>query len=196
MADTHEVDTRGFFCPIPVAMVSRKMNSLVTGDRLTVYADDGEFKNDIAHWTYETGNTVLDMQKDGNGYRVEIQRGEGFHGETLRERVKFIATGVKLHAIAMFYKILPVKKIRYLLTFSSVNEGLRADQWLQSLDKEGRTGYVTMPVPDDITDHCGVVFGLTHQEEAEDLYNLLQKNRFVVEGIYQKDNHGQFKPVK
>jgi len=195
MNEKHTVDTRGYMCPIPVSMVSRKMNSLVTGEHLTVLADDADFKNDISRWCYETGNRLIHTGKEEGTHVVEIQRGEGFHGETIMERMKFYALGVKLHVVAILLKILPVRKINYLVTFSSINEGIRADQWLQSDVNDMNVSYTMLPVPEEITDHCGVVFGFSELKNAKKMYNYLKENKFVVEDIYQKDKQEQFEIV-
>lgn len=63
------------------------------------------------------------------------------------EKIKFISLGIKLHIIQHILDLLPSKKPKYLITFVSIAEGLRADKWLK---ERGIDDYVLLPVPDEI----------------------------------------------
>ena len=56
------VDTRGYHCPINMAMVSRKVNGIETGTELEVWYDDGGMTRDLEEWSRETGNRILKMR--------------------------------------------------------------------------------------------------------------------------------------
>ncbi|HSV98300.1 MAG TPA: sulfurtransferase TusA family protein [Spirochaetota bacterium] len=175
------VDTRGYSCPIPIAMVSRKMHHLAEGDTVTVVFDDAGFRKELEAWCAETGNAFIDYKLEKNFHTAVIGKGAGFKKEGIKATMAFILLGIKLHFIKIILGIIPVKRIRYLITFVSIPEGLRADRWL---DENGNKKHVALPVPSDITAHCGVVLGFSGREEAEKAYRLLLDNRFAAEDVY------------
>jgi len=176
------LDTSGYPCPIPLAMISRKLKGLNVGDTLEIVSDDLDFKKQIKIWSYETGNQLVDIKREGEKYLCWMRKGSGFKGETLLENVKFIAVGIKLHFIKALLQIIPLKKIRYLITFVSVAEGLRAEGWVAASGKEKK--YTLLPVPKGITQHCGLVFGFCKKNEAVEIFELLKQSHFGVEDIY------------
>jgi TusA-related sulfurtransferase len=165
-------------------MVSRKMKGLEIGDTLEVISDESEFKKQIKTWCYETGNHLIDFKQKEDTCITRVRKGSGFKCETLIENIKFIALGVKLHFIKTFLQIIPLKKIQYLVTFISVAEGLRAQGWLQ--EKEIKN-YIPLPIPNNITKHCGLVFGFNNKSDAIKIFKLLDESKFAVEDIYFED---------
>jgi len=175
------VDTRGYSCPIPITMVSKKMNKLSEGETVEVLFDDPGFSKELETWCAETGNSFIEHNTRNGSYSAVIGKGDGFKGKGIKATVAFIWLGVRLHVIKIILGIVPVKRIRFLITFVSIPEGLRADRWLQ---EAGQKNHVALPVPADITAHCGVVLGLKTREEAEKAYKLLIDNRFAAEDVY------------
>lgn len=96
------IDTRGLFCPLPLTLVSRKLKEIPVGGRLKVLADDKAFKKDIEVWAYETGNKLAEFKEENGYFVVIIERGKGFKGESIIDKIKFISLGVKLHFIKHF----------------------------------------------------------------------------------------------
>jgi TusA-related sulfurtransferase len=184
------IDTSGYCCPINLAMVSRKLNGLEIGDTLEIISDDPEFKKQIKTWSYETGNQLIDFKQKDDTCITRLRKGAGFKAETLVENLKFFALGIKLHFIKTLLQIIPLKKIQYLVTFVSVAEGLRAQGWLQ--EKEIKN-YVSLPVPNNITRHCGLVFGFKNKNEAVKIFKLLDEAKFAVEDIYFEDEDKSYK---
>ena len=184
------IDTSGYCCPINLAMVSRTLKGLQIGDTLEIISDDPEFKTHIKTWSYETGNHLIDFKQKENTCITRVRKGAGFKGETLMENLKFIALGIKLHFIKTLLQVIPLKKIQYLVTFVSVAEGLRAQGWLQ--EKEIKN-YIPLPVPNNITRHCGLVFGFKNKNEAVKIFKLLDDAKFAVEDIYFEDEDKSFK---
>jgi len=184
------IDTSGYSCPINLAMVSRKLKRLEIGDTLEIISDDPEFKKQIKTWSYETGNQLIDFKQKDNTCITRLRKGVGFKAETLVENLKFFALGIKLHFIKTLLQIIPIKKIQYLVTFVSVAEGLRAQGWLQ--EKEIKN-YVSLPVPNNITRHCGLVFGFKNKNEAVKIFKLLDEAKFAVEDIYFEDEDKSYK---
>lgn len=188
------VDTRGLFCPLPLTMVSRKLKDIPVGEKIKVLADDKAFKKDIEIWSYETGNRLIEF-KEENGYYVAIvERGKGFKGENIWDKVKFISLGVKLHIIKHLLDLLPSKKPRYLITFVSVAEGIRANNFL--MEKQMNSSYVMLPVPKEIYPHCGLVFGFRSKDDAIKIYNFLKENKFAVEDIHFVDREKKYPKIE
>ncbi len=175
------VDTRGLFCPLPLTLVSRKLKEMPVGEKLMVLADDKAFKKDIEIWTFESGNKLLEFKEEDNSYIAIIERGKGFKGEKLIDKIKFISLGMKLHIIKHTLDLIPFRKAKYLVTFVSVSEGIRADKFLQ---EKNMNSYVKLPVPKEIYPHCGIVFGFSSKEKAFEVYQFLKKNKFAVEDVF------------
>jgi len=188
-----EIDTRGLFCPLPLTLVSKKLKEIEVGDSLKVLADDKAFKKDIEIWCYETGNELLDFKEENGYYIAIIKRGSGFKGESLWDKLKFISLGVKLHFIKHVLDILPSKKPKYLITFVSVAEGIRANRFLEEkgLNKE----YIMLPVPKEIYPHCGLVFGFKKEEDARKIYQFLKENKYAVEDIHKVDKAKKYPKI-
>lgn len=188
------VDTRGLFCPLPLTIVSRKLKDVPVGERIKVLADDKAFKKDIEIWSYETGNKLVEF-KEENGYYVAIvERGKGFKGEKIWDKIKFISLGVKLHIIQHLLDLLPSKKPKYLLTFVSVAEGIRANKFL--MEKRMNSSYVMLPVPREIYPYCGLVFGFRSKDDAMEIYRFLKENKFAVEDIHIVDREKKYPKIE
>lgn len=178
------IDTSGYSCPIPLAMISRKLKAIEVGDTLKVISDDSEFKKEIKIWSYETGNPIIDLKQKGDCYESLLQKGSGFKGETIMEMVKFISLGVKLHFIKAFLQAIPYKRIKYLVSFVSVLAGSKANKWLKENEING---YTLLPIPNGITKHCGLVLGFCKKSDAIRIFNILKEEKFAVEDIYFED---------
>jgi TusA-related sulfurtransferase len=184
------IDTSGYSCPIPLAMVSRKLKKMQVGESVTVISDDPDFKKHITIWSYETGNQLVEFKREGLSYITLVRKGSGFKGQSLLETIRFIALGVKLHFIKTLLQIIPFRKIQYLVTFVSVAESLRAQGWL---DERQLKKYISLPIPNNITKHCGLVFGFAKKSDAIKVYKLLDEGKFAVEDIYYEDRDKSYK---
>ncbi|HDP81221.1 MAG TPA: DUF3343 domain-containing protein [Spirochaetes bacterium] len=180
-------DTRGYRCPITTAMVSRTMHGIDDGDILEVRFDDEAMAKEIEEWCAETGNRIVEKTDHGDHRTFLIEKGAGFNAETILERIRFILTGVRLHAAKFFLPLFGRRKVNYLVTFVSIPEGLRADRWLE---EKGDKNHIALPVPQNITSHCGVVLGVESRDEAIRKFGLLRENNFGVEDIYLIDSTG------
>jgi len=184
------VDTRGLFCPLPLTIVSKELKNIPVGEKIKVLADDKAFKKDISIWAFETGNKLIEFKEENGNYIAIIERGKGFKGENIIDKLKFIFLGIKLHIKKHLLDIFFTKKPEYLITFVSVAEGLRADKWLK--EKKLDRKYVMLPVPKEIYPHCGLVFGVKKEEDAIGLYNLLKENKFAVEDVHIADKKRKY----
>ncbi|NPA17264.1 MAG: DUF3343 domain-containing protein [Aquificae bacterium] len=184
-----EVDTRGMFCPTPLIFVSKELKHIPVGSRLKVLADDKAFKKDIKIWCHDTGNKLVSLTENNGVITAVIERGKGWHGDTLFEKLKFYAIGVKLHLYDYFYRVFKSAGPRYIITFMSIPEGFRA---IEFLEKQGITDFVTLPVPDEIYEYCGVVIGFRDKNRAVEIFNLLKENKFGVENIHIVDRERKY----
>ena len=185
-----EIDVRGMFCPTPLTFISREMKNVKIGESVKVIANSKGFDRDIKIWCHDTGNKLEDLQKlDNDTYVAIIKRGKGWHGDTLWEKLKFYAIGVKLHLIMYILEIFSTKKPRYLITFISIPEGFRA---IEFLEKKGIKNFITLPVPNEIYEFCGVVIGFKDKNETIKVYNLLKDEGFGVENIHIVDKNKKY----
>lgn len=181
---TTTIDTRGLFCPLPITFVSRKLRHMQTGTEAVIIADDRSFKRDLEFWCFETGNRLIEFYHSEGCYRALVQRGNGFHGDTIWKKIAFIMMGVKVHLTQMAVRIVPGSAPKYLLTFVSIAEGQRAHQFLKT---QGFGGYRLLPVPTEIYPHCGLVFGVVAKESALRLFTVLRDASYAVEDIHRID---------
>ncbi len=65
------LDARGLLCPLPVLKARKRLQSLETGDTLTVQADDPAAIVDFPYYCMESGH-VLQSQDDHGAYQVYV----------------------------------------------------------------------------------------------------------------------------
>jgi len=181
------IDTRGYSCPISVALIAKTMNAANDGSSVEIIYDDPSLKKDIEQWCFETGNIMNSVVIDNSVARFEIIKGKGYKPQTLFDLIAFFLLGVRLHIRKFFVSLFRKDSTQCLITFVSVAEGMRAHYWLQNNHPE--LSYALLPVPHAITKHCGVVMGLSSQTQARELFSLLRTNNFKVEDIYIKHNY-------
>ena len=181
------IDTRGYSCPISVAKIAKVMNDAEEGSIIEIVSDDLTIPKEIEQWCFESGNSMNNVIIDGSTVRIEVIKGSGYKPQTLFDLISFFLLGVKLHIRKFFVSLFKKDTTKYLITFVSVAEGMRAHYWLTN--NYPHIEYVLLPVPNDITRHCGVVMGLANSTKAKELFELLQKNGFKVEDIYTRDNY-------
>jgi len=184
MRMTTTIDTRGLFCPLPITFVSRKLRHMQEGTHAEILADDRSFKRDLESWCLETGNRLVDFNEGEGSCRALIQRGSGFHGDALREKIDFLLLGVKVHITQLVTRIIPGLTPKYLITFVSIAEGQRAHRFLKEHEF---CDYRLLPVPDEIYPHCGLVFGTIKKETALRIFKVLQDASYAVEDIHRID---------
>jgi len=186
------VDIRGYSCPISLAMIAKTFNTINMGQNVEILSDDETIHKDIEQWCLETGNILYDFVIDKSTVRMEIIKGKGYKPSNIIDFIRFILLGIRLHIKKLFISLFKPDAAMYLVTFVSVAEGMRAHQWLE--DSNNKITYALLPVPDDITSHCGVVMGVTKETQANGLFAILQKNQFKVENIYIRQNY-TYKPL-
>lgn len=74
--NTVQIDCCGLQCPGPMVQVSRNMDGLADGDKLTVSVSDPGFLRDITAWCRTTGNQVLESRQEGKTFVVDLMKGQ------------------------------------------------------------------------------------------------------------------------
>jgi TusA-related sulfurtransferase len=189
----YSIDARGYHCPIPLAMVSRKMNEIPGESVLTVLSDDPSFRNEMAVWCADTGNSMVEFKQEGGHYVATVQKGQGYKSRGFFDAVRFVLLGIRLHFIKHMMRLSGSKATRYLITFISIPEGVKADRWLEDT---GVKKYTMLPVPSEITNHCGIVLGTADETGARYIFKLLSGQNFGVEGVYYVDDDKSVRPLK
>ncbi|WP_415403029.1 sulfurtransferase TusA family protein [Tateyamaria sp. SN3-11] len=65
MDDQMTLDAVGLLCPLPVLKARKRLQSLATGQTLTLLADDPAAIVDVPHFCAEAGHTLLSSDLDG-----------------------------------------------------------------------------------------------------------------------------------
>ncbi len=68
------LDCLGKLCPLPVIEVFKLMRTLEPGQTVLMLSDDPGSDPDMHAWCEETGNPLLDMQRDGKVFKFRIQK--------------------------------------------------------------------------------------------------------------------------
>lgn len=71
----HMLDVCGMSCPGPIVEVGKKIREIKEGEVVQIRATDPGFLNDIASWSENTGNTLLDRSEEGGYYTAFVQKG-------------------------------------------------------------------------------------------------------------------------
>ncbi|ACL69001.1 CoA-disulfide reductase [Halothermothrix orenii] len=87
-----KLDACGLQCPGPIMQVYHKMEELKDGDILEVTASDPGFLRDVEAWCDNTGNTLVDKEKQGDVYKAVIKKGRGFKVENNTSSEDTVAT--------------------------------------------------------------------------------------------------------
>jgi hypothetical protein len=101
--------------------------------------------------------------------------------KSLGEKLFFIATGVRLHAKEYFLRLTGLfDKYDYCISFPSIPEGLKAEKYLKGFRA------VSIPIPDEIFEGCGVGV-LVKEEELKLLLEKLKKEGVLVSGVFKRE---------
>lgn len=69
------INACGLQCPGPIMETYKAMQKMSEGDVLEVEATDSGFQRDVEKWSKSTGNTLIDVVKDGKIYRATLVKG-------------------------------------------------------------------------------------------------------------------------
>lgn len=74
MEATHELDTSGMSCPLPILKLKKAAKAMQPGDVLRMVSTDAGSTSDVKAYCGQTGNTLVDSRQDGNAYIYYIQK--------------------------------------------------------------------------------------------------------------------------
>ncbi|MEW6381694.1 MAG: FAD-dependent oxidoreductase [bacterium] len=81
-AQVEELDLTGLQCPGPIMRLSRKLETMKTGDRVAVRASDPGFTKDLPAFCQAAGLKILDTRWEGRDYHALIERAEKEHRQS------------------------------------------------------------------------------------------------------------------
>jgi len=172
------LDISNLTFPGSLALVSYNVKRLKPGQTLEVILKEHQME-ELKRWSTESGNILKVINKN----LCQVERGKGFHGVCLNEKLSFYITGAKLHLKEFLLK-LSNKYPPFLVNFISLREGERA---LKLLPKEG---FTVLPAPKEIEGYCGFAVGCFEEKRAKELFfNLLDK-KVGVEALFQRTPQG------
>ena len=62
------VDALGTWCPVPIFLVDRAARGASPGDEIELLADDPLIEIDLPAWCHRSGNDLLELRREGDGY--------------------------------------------------------------------------------------------------------------------------------
>lgn len=68
------LDCIGLYCPIPIALMAKRLKELKTGQVIEVIADDPGITEDLPAWCKATGNELLGMEEEKGKYRGFVKK--------------------------------------------------------------------------------------------------------------------------
>jgi len=68
------LDCSGMLCPLPVVKATKAIKQMEVGQVLKMIATDPGAPPDMAAWSRQTGNEILDQSQEGNKYIFYIRR--------------------------------------------------------------------------------------------------------------------------
>lgn len=72
---SHQLDTKGLYCPEPVMMLHTKIDELAVGDVLEVIATDPSTKRDIPKFCGFLGHELIEQSESDLNYHYWIKKG-------------------------------------------------------------------------------------------------------------------------
>lgn len=69
------VDACGLQCPGPIMQVALAIDSINSGEAITVFASDPAFASDISAWCSSTGNQLIEITPENGRYKATIAKG-------------------------------------------------------------------------------------------------------------------------
>ncbi|MFC1993748.1 sulfurtransferase TusA family protein [Chloroflexota bacterium] len=68
------LDCVGLYCPMPIALMSKKIKELKAGQVIEILADDLGIKEDLPAWCKATGNEFLKIEDENGTYRGFVKK--------------------------------------------------------------------------------------------------------------------------
>lgn len=71
---SHELDTTGLLCPLPVLKARKRLSTLASGEELRVLADDPAALVDMPHFCAEAGHELVETSDQGDAQLYVIRK--------------------------------------------------------------------------------------------------------------------------
>lgn len=71
---SHELDTTGLLCPLPVLKARKRLSTLASGEELRVLADDPAALVDMPHFCVEAGHELVETSDQGDAQLYVIRK--------------------------------------------------------------------------------------------------------------------------
>ena len=68
------IDAKGLNCPLPILRAKKALSTMQSGQVLEVIATDPSSERDFQDFCRQTGNTLLQQEKNGNEIRHWMKR--------------------------------------------------------------------------------------------------------------------------
>ena len=83
MSAARVIDALGTWCPVPIFLIERAAGRAEPGQVIELLADDPLIEVDLPAWCHSSGNHLLELRRDGDGYlgRVSVMAGAGARHE-------------------------------------------------------------------------------------------------------------------
>ena len=62
------VDALGTWCPVPIHLIDRAARRSAPGEVIELLADDPLIEVDLPAWCHSSGNELLELRRDGDGW--------------------------------------------------------------------------------------------------------------------------------
>ncbi len=109
--------------------------------------------------------------------------------KSFSEKVYFIMTGIRLHIKEYVIRLVGrFDHYDYCIAFPSVQEGLKAEKLIKGFKA------VSIPIPDEIFEGCGVGI-LVKEEDKDRLLEHLRSSGVLVSGVFRRKD-GRFEEEK
>jgi tRNA 2-thiouridine synthesizing protein A len=69
---TRVVDALGTWCPVPIYLIDRAARAADPGELIELLADDPLIEVDLPAWCHDSGNRLLELRRDGDGYLARV----------------------------------------------------------------------------------------------------------------------------
>jgi cysteine desulfurase len=67
------VDALGTWCPVPIHLIARAAGAAAPGSEIVLLADDPLIRVDLPAWCHSSGNELLGLERDGNGWAGRVR---------------------------------------------------------------------------------------------------------------------------
>ena len=77
------LDTRGLLCPVPIILLTERIEAIEMGCQIKLLSDDPKIEKDIHLWSRSYKNEITSIQKSPAGYfEIIITKKERDYAET------------------------------------------------------------------------------------------------------------------